>query len=111
MTELKDYRLAYDKSWLYHYHLEGKAHTVTIERVFKAKVKGEAGREAGKLGLKFREFDLPYAAPITVAHAIARKHGKDPTKWIGKKVVIYPTTTQFGAETRECIRVREGDGQ
>ena len=42
----------------------------------------------------------------TNAKTIAQLYGKDPDGWIGQAISIYPTTTKFGNETVDCIRVR-----
>jgi hypothetical protein len=38
---------------------------------------------------------------------IARLHGTDAKQWAGKMISIYRTTTKFGRETVDCIRVSE----
>jgi len=44
---------------------------------------------------------------VTNFTSIRRIHGDDPETWIGKKVILYPTTTRFGPDPkRPCIRVR-----
>jgi hypothetical protein len=35
-------------------------------------------------------------------------YGKDTDNWAGKWITIFPTTTEFGGETVDCIRVKPG---
>ena len=32
--------------------------------------------------------------------------GFDSESWLGKKITLYPTTTTFGSQTVDCIRIR-----
>jgi len=43
----------------------------------------------------------------TNAEIIAKIHGKDTDLWIGKKITLYPTKTDFGNKRVDCIRVRD----
>jgi hypothetical protein len=42
----------------------------------------------------------------TNSKTIAKLLGPYMSKWAGKQITLYPTTTEFGRETVECIRVR-----
>lgn len=42
----------------------------------------------------------------TNANAISKLYGADTNGWLGKSIIIYPTETEFGGETVECIRIR-----
>ena len=51
--------------------------------------------------------------PVTSANQVgmqalhvAAMYGSDTTKWVGQRITIYPTTTQVGRDTVDCIRVR-----
>jgi len=43
----------------------------------------------------------------TNAQLIAEQHGQDLASWKGREISIYPTTTDFGGERVECIRVEQ----
>jgi hypothetical protein len=103
-----DFRTMYDKEYLYAYDLKGKPATLTIERVVKGTLVGEGGKSNKKPVLYFREGKEKkgLACNITNGRTIASMYGTDIESWIGKRITIYPTTTQFGAKTVECIRVR-----
>jgi hypothetical protein len=47
-----------------------------------------------------------FAVNKTNGKTIAGMYGTDVAAWKGKQVTLYPTTTRFGGETVECIRVR-----
>lgn len=60
-----------------------------------------------KLQLSFAELAAPLILNVTNAKAIARLHGEEITAWKGKRITLYPTQTQFGHKTVDCIRVRD----
>src|SRR5262245_22649845 len=80
---------------------------VTITKVDPGTVGGQKGRKKEKKAiLHFREFPRPMVCNVTNAKAIAGMYGVHVEKWIGKRITLYPTTTTFGSETVDCIRVR-----
>ena len=80
---------------------------VTIAKVTAGSVGGHQGRAKSKKALiSFKEFQKPLVANKTNAKAIAGMYGNDTREWVGKRIQIYPTETQFGGETVDCIRVR-----
>lgn len=102
-----DYRRMYDdKEHLYAYDLDGREVTVQIERVFAGELIGEKGRKSKKPMIKFAGKDKKLAVNKTNGKTIASLYGKDTEQWVGKWITIYPTTTEFGGETVDCIRVR-----
>lgn len=47
------------------------------------------------------------AANSTNCKTIAKLIGSnDPGEWVGKRITLYPTTTEMAGETVDCIRVR-----
>lgn len=60
-----------------------------------------------KLGIFFRGKDKGLVLNKTNASLIAEQHGQDTNEWPGKKIKIYATTTDFGGERVECIRVEQ----
>lgn len=103
---MTDYRLLYDSDYLYAFHLQGRDVTVEIEAVKGGELVGEGGRKAKKPIVKFKGKDKPLALNKTNGKIIAGMYGSDTTKWTGKSITLYPTTTNFGGETKDCIRVR-----
>jgi hypothetical protein len=102
-----DVRAMYDKTFLYSYDLQGRDITVVISKVVAGKVVGEGGKESKKPVIYFRGKEKGLALCITNARTIAAMYGGfDADKWIGKAITLFPTTTQFGPRTVDCIRIR-----
>lgn len=102
-----DYRRMYDdKEHLYAYDLDGREVTIQIEKVYAGELMGEKGRKSKKPMVKFVGKDKKLALNKTNGKTIAQLYGKDTDNWAGKWITIYPTTTDFGGETVDCIRVR-----
>ncbi len=102
-----DVRQLFDKEYLYAYDLQGKDVTVTIESVKGGTLVGTGGKSNKKPVLRFKGKEKALALNITNARVIAGLYGGfDAELWIGKAVTLYPTTTTFGSQTVECIRIR-----
>ena len=102
-----DIRTLFDKEYLYAYDLQGKDVTVVIESVKGGTLVGTGGKSNKKPVLKFKGKEKALALNITNARIIAGLYGGfDSQLWIGKAITLYPTTTTFGAQTVECIRIR-----
>ena len=109
-----DYRAYFDSSCLRVWHLVGKARVFRIKSVTRLTSEMVSGnkREVKKqpklelTTLKGEPVSLPLLLNKTNAHTIAQMYGNKPADWEGKLIELYPTTTQFGREERECIRVR-----
>jgi hypothetical protein len=111
-----DYRAYFDSSVLRVWHLEGKERTFRIAEVRRLTAEiGAAGsgkREVKRQPLlrlttvKGEPISLPLALNKTNAKTIAQLYGNNPGKWAGKLITLYPTTTEVGGRTEDCIRVR-----
>ena len=101
------WKLMHDSTHLYHFHLQGRDVTITIDRVVKGKLKGDKGRETTKpmIYIKGRP-ELPLALCKTNCKTIAGLYGPMVEDWVGKRITLYPTQTDFGGEKVDCIRVR-----
>lgn len=99
-------RMFDDKEFLYAFDLDGREVTVTIEKCVAGKITGEKGRESKKPLLHFVGKQKKLAINKTNGKTIASLYGNDVENWAGKSIVLYPTTTTFGSETVECIRVK-----
>jgi hypothetical protein len=64
-------------------------------------------RKEEKTVLHFEGYKKGLVLNRTNATLIAGMHGTDVDQWIGKKIVLYATTTPFGGEIKPCIRVRD----
>jgi hypothetical protein len=102
-----DVRSMYDKEYLYAYDLDGADVTVCIERVKPGELVGTGGKKSKKPVVFFRGKTKGLALCITNTKTIGTMYGSfRAADWVGKWVTLYPTTTQFGGENRECIRIR-----
>lgn len=99
------YKLLYDSDYLYAFHLQGKKHVVKIAKVTGGELVGEGGRKSRKPLVFFEGKEKPLALNKTNGKCVAALYGPDTEKWVGQYITIYPTTTQFGGEQRECVRI------
>lgn len=95
-----------DRDFIFAFDLNGKDVTVTISRVEAGQLTGQGGRKAKKPVVYFDGKEKGLALNATNAKTIAAMYGNYTEKWIGKGVTLFPTTTQMGGETVECIRIR-----
>lgn len=95
-----------DKEYLFAFDLGGREVTVTIERCTAGQIVGEQGRKSKKPMLSFVGKQKKLALNKTNGKIIASLYGTETNAWAGKSIIIYPTTTTFGSETVECIRVK-----
>jgi hypothetical protein len=109
-----DYRAFFESHILRVWHLQGKQRLFRIHRVtcLTSTIVDKGVRKTSrqpKLELATRDGELvplPLLLNKTNAKTIAQLYGKRPKDWEGKWIQLYPTTTEIGGETRDCIRVR-----
>ena len=88
--------------WLKAKDLDEKPHLVTIKK-FTVE---DFGDKKGPC-VWFQELEKGLGLNITNGNRIEKIAGTaDPQKWLGKRIVIFPTETEFKGEMVECIRVR-----
>jgi len=78
--------------------------TATILRVDYSEV-GEDKETKGVVF--FQEFSRSLVLNRTNLKRIIGLYGNETDDWAGKKIVLYPSETDFGGRTVPCIRVRE----
>lgn len=104
---MPDVRAMYDKEFLFHYDLDGRDVTVQIERVKPGELTGEGGKKSKKPIVYFRGKTKGLALCITNVRIIGEMYGTfKADEWVGKWITLYPTTTTFGRNQVDCIRVR-----
>lgn len=103
---MADYRAMFDRDYIGAWDLAGKDVVVTIARVRGETLTMQGSKKTKKPVVWFEGKDKGFVCNKTNAKAIAGMYGSDTAKWVGKKITLFPTTTQFGNETHECIRVR-----
>jgi hypothetical protein len=85
---------------------KGQKATFTITNLDIEVLEGEKGREPKVVGTftgPKKAYD--HVIPKTVGFCLKRMFGNNPREWLNKRVTLYPTTTKFGRETVDCIRV------
>lgn len=96
----------YDANYIGAWDLDGRDVTVEIEKVTAGELVSEGNKKSRKPIVSFKGKEKKLAINKTNGKAIANMYGPDTRKWIGKRLTIYPTTTKFGRDTVDCIRVR-----
>lgn len=99
-----------DREFMFAFDLGGVDRTVTIEKVTAGELTSTGGKRSKKPLAYFKESKSgkPLALNATNCKAIAAMYGNDTDGWQGKRITLYPTQTQMGGETVDCIRVRPG---
>lgn len=103
---MTDYRSMFDRDYLGAWDLpKDRDAVVTIEKVVAGTL-SNGTKKSKKPILFFAGKEKGMACNKTNAKAIAAMYGNDVSQWVGKRIALYPTTTSFGSEQVECIRVR-----
>lgn len=103
---MADYRSMFDREYLGVWDLQGRDVTVTIAKVAGVTLVAQGNRKSKKPVVWFERTEKALALNKTNAKTIAAMYGNDTETWVGKRITLYPTTTTFGSETVEAIRVR-----
>lgn len=79
----------------------------TIKSVGVEKVVGDKGRKEECLVCRFVEDIKPMILNKTNCKTISKIYkNPDTDSWIGKRIAIYGTTTNFAGDVVECLRIR-----
>jgi hypothetical protein len=89
---------------------KGKDVRLTITAVARTELTLRGGGKKIRPVLTFQETPKKLVLNPTNAESIAEMYGTKAESWIGKQITLYPTTTKFGREMVDCIRVREIKG-
>lgn len=103
---MPDVRQYFDEQCLFAYRLEGKELLVKIKSVSAGELVGVGGKKSKKPMVFFEGKALPLGLNKTNMKTIATAYGYDTRAWIGKEIILYPTTTTMQGETVACIRVK-----
>jgi len=108
---MPDYRKMFDADYIGAWDLQDPTGrlidvSLTINKVEAGTISGTSGRKSKKPVLHFRATPKGLVVNKTNGKIIARLYGNNTDQWIGKRITLYATTTTFGADTVECIRVR-----
>lgn len=84
--------------------LKGKKITLTIKNLDMEVMESDKGNKSAVVAY-FVESPLQLGTNKTNGYCLKRMFGSNPRAWIGRKITIFPTTTRFGSDTVECIRI------
>lgn len=101
---IDDISARHPSKYLSHDDLRGRTLTLKIETSEQEEVKLAGGKDF-KTVLRFEGVDKPLVNNTTNDYAIAVLLSRKPSEWIGKRVVVGPGETTFGARTIPCVRV------
>lgn len=85
--------------------LKGRTITVTIASVDMEPVQMSDGSEEEKVIIRFEKARKDFIGGKTNDYSLAVLLSRKPLEWVGKRVVLMPSTTSFGREVRPCIRI------
>jgi hypothetical protein len=103
------YKKLINPDYLGAYSLEpGQDMILTIKSVGKEMITGTGGKQEECIVCRWVEDQKPMILNVTNCKTIS-KMLKTPyvEKWAGHRVQIYATTTKFGGDTVECLRIRK----
>lgn len=100
-----------DKELLGAHDLDGRDITVTIVEVNGAELTNGTKKNKKPVATlasgSGRKLDKKLPLNSTNCKVIEQLSGSpDVDKWKGLRITLYPTTTQMGGETKDCIRIR-----
>ena len=104
---MPSYKTVFGSGWLKTEDLQGRQIPVTIDTVGPRVIETDEG-EKEKLVAKFVGKDKELILNMTNCDMLAQITGtEDYDRWVGARVVLYPTTTRFGNKTVPCLRIRQ----
>jgi len=103
------YKKLINPDYLGAYSLDpGKDMILTIRSVGREMITGTGGKKEECPVCRWAEEQKPMVLNVTNMKTIAKMYGPYIENWAGKRVQIYATTTKFGNDTVECLRIRKG---
>lgn len=98
---------AFKSQYLRTADLKGQERTFTIDSVVLEEILSpDGGDSEEKPVVSFRDHSQRMILNSTNWDAIAEIYGDETDGWVGQRVTIYPTTTQFGSRRVECMRIK-----
>ena len=106
------YKKLINPDYLGAYSLEpGQDMILTIKEVKREMITGTGGKKEECPVCHWQENQKPMIMNVTNMKTIAKLYGPYIEKWPGQKVQIYASTTKFGGDTVECLRIRKDPPQ
>lgn len=86
---------------------DGKDLILTIKSVAVEEITGEKGLKDQGMVIQFKEDQKPMILNRTNAKSISKLAGSSFIEdWSGTRIQLFATTTRFGGDTVECLRIR-----
>lgn len=106
-----DYRKMYSSKLLRSFDLEDESgrkfdRTLVISACTAGELTSEGNKKDKLPILTFDGEPKQLGVNKTNGKVIAGMYGKDTREWQGKAITVYATTTKFGRDTVDCVRVR-----
>jgi hypothetical protein len=98
---------ATESKWLKAGDLKKDGRSIKVELTIDRTEIVEFKDNTKKLGVFFVGKEKGLVLNKTNAALIGEQHGQDTSGWPGQKIKIFATTTDFGGERVECIRVEQ----
>lgn len=84
--------------------LGGKDFVATVREVLTNQ---EVGKDKVKKGvIYFKEFERGVVVNKTIRMTMELLHGDEVSEWVGRKVILYPTETEFEGSMKPVVRIR-----
>lgn len=100
------FKLLYPTDYVGAHDLNGKDAVLVIEKIDREELMMEGGKKEKKPVVWFKGAKKRMVMNKTNAKTIARLYGPEMNDWIGKAIILYPTTCKVGPNTEECIRIQ-----
>ena len=102
------YKKLINPDYLGAYSLDpGKDMVLTIKSIGRETITGTGGKKEDCPVCHWVEDQKPMILNVTNMKTIAKMYGPYIEHWTGKRVQIYATTTKFGSDMVECLRIRK----
>ena len=101
-----DSTLLFPSKYLRAADLAGKDAVLQIAKVQVDALQMAGGKKENRPVIYFNNTEKMMVVNKTNVKVIAKQLGKDTDSWTGQNITVFPTTTKFGRDTVDCIRVR-----
>lgn len=102
-----NFRKLYPSKYLAEHDLCGRDVVVTVREVLLEKIEGPNSNGEPKGVVYFAEHPKGMILNRVNGNRIVAIYGEDTDGWIGGRVTLYPSETDFQGDTVPCIRVRK----
>ena len=96
----------FDSDYLREFDLPTPEYLVEIESVSAGELTSVGGRKTKKPLVKFKGHAKALALNKTNSKSIAKLYGYETDAWIGKKIMLFRSSTEMAGETVACIRCK-----